>query len=107
MDFEFSPDAQAMQDTLKKSMQRHFLPANREWHHQAENGTYPLDVIEPGTRMSNLDYAPMAEIMGRPMRFIDGPDEVHLRVLARNELGKAKANRGATLPYYLVLEENT
>ena len=36
------------------------------------------------------------------MRFLDGPDEVHLRVLARNELGKAKASRGATAPYYLV-----
>jgi acyl-CoA dehydrogenase len=88
MDFEFSPDSVAMQDTLKKFMQRHILPANREWHHVAESGSYPLDVIEPlktlakeaglwnlflpglkedepGTRMSNLDYAPMAEIMGR------------------------------------------
>jgi len=88
MDFEFSPDALAMQDTLKKFMQRHVLPANREWHRLADGGTYPLDVIEPlkkqakeaglwnlflpglredepGTRMSNLDYAPMAEIMGR------------------------------------------
>jgi acyl-CoA dehydrogenase len=36
------------------------------------------------------------------MRFFDGPDEVHLRVIARNELGKAKANRGSTAPYYLV-----
>jgi len=88
MDFEFSPEALAMQDTLKKFMQRHVLPANREWHRLADSGTYPLDVIEPlkklakeaglwnlflpglredepGTRMSNLDYAPMAEIMGR------------------------------------------
>ncbi|OWW18279.1 acyl-CoA dehydrogenase family protein [Noviherbaspirillum denitrificans] len=88
MDFEFSPDALAMQDTLKKFTERHILPANREWHRLAESGTYPLDVIEPlkklakeaglwnlflpglrddepGTRMSNLDYAPMAEIMGR------------------------------------------
>ena len=28
---------------------------------------------------------------GRAMRFLDGPDEVHLRTIARDELGKAKA----------------
>ena len=39
---------------------------------------------------------------GRAMRFFDGPDEVHLRVLARSELAKAKANRGATAAYYLL-----
>ena len=37
---------------------------------------------------------------GRAMRYFDGPDEVHLRVLARNELAKARANRGSTAPYY-------
>ncbi|HEU0203767.1 MAG TPA: acyl-CoA dehydrogenase family protein, partial [Burkholderiaceae bacterium] len=37
---------------------------------------------------------------GRAMHFLDGPDEVHLRVLARAELDKAKANRGATASYY-------
>jgi acyl-CoA dehydrogenase len=39
---------------------------------------------------------------GRAMRFLDGPDEVHLRVVARNELAKAKASRGSTAPYYLI-----
>ncbi|BAL24612.1 acyl-CoA dehydrogenase family protein [Azoarcus sp. KH32C] len=39
---------------------------------------------------------------GRAMRFFDGPDEVHLRVLARSELDKAKANRGGTAAYYLL-----
>jgi len=39
---------------------------------------------------------------GRAMRFLDGPDEVHLRVVARNELGKAKAKMGSTAPYYLI-----
>jgi acyl-CoA dehydrogenase len=37
---------------------------------------------------------------GRAMRFLDGPDEVHLRVVARAELAKAKANRGATSVYF-------
>ena len=88
MDFQYSEPSLAMQETLREFMQRHVLPANAAWHRQAESGTYPLDVIEPlkalareaglwnlflpglrddepGTRMSNLDYAPMAEIMGR------------------------------------------
>jgi len=88
MDFEFSAEAQAMQDTLRRFMAREVLPVNDAWHRLAEAGTYPLEVIEPlkakaktaglwnlflpglkpdepGTRMSNLDYAPMAEIMGR------------------------------------------
>jgi acyl-CoA dehydrogenase len=39
---------------------------------------------------------------GRALRFIDGPDEVHLRAIARNELARAKATRGATAPYYLL-----
>jgi acyl-CoA dehydrogenase len=39
---------------------------------------------------------------GRAMRFFDGPDEVHLRVLARKELDKARANRGGTAAYYLL-----
>ena len=37
---------------------------------------------------------------GRAMRYFDGPDEVHLRTLARVELAKARANLGATAAYY-------
>ncbi len=37
---------------------------------------------------------------GRAMRFVDGPDEVHLRVVAKNELARAKANAGATAAYF-------
>jgi len=36
---------------------------------------------------------------GRAMRFLDGPDEVHLRTIARAELSRAKANPGATSAY--------
>ncbi|NYT64436.1 acyl-CoA dehydrogenase family protein [Alcaligenaceae bacterium] len=39
---------------------------------------------------------------GRAMRFFDGPDEVHLRAIARTELKKARENLGATAPYYRV-----
>jgi acyl-CoA dehydrogenase len=88
MDFEFSPEAQQMQQTLRRFIEREVLPRDGEWHRLAESGTYPLQVVEPlkarakaaglwnlflpglkadepGTRMSNLEYAPMAEIMGR------------------------------------------
>lgn len=88
MDFQFSQEVSAMQDTLQRFMERHVLPANLDWHRSAESGAYPLSVIEPlkalareaglwnlflpglrpeepGTRLTNLEYAPLAEIMGR------------------------------------------
>ncbi|MCH8506016.1 MAG: acyl-CoA dehydrogenase family protein [Ectothiorhodospiraceae bacterium] len=37
---------------------------------------------------------------GRAMRFLDGPDEVHLGVVAREELRRARETRGQTAPYY-------
>jgi acyl-CoA dehydrogenase len=45
---------------------------------------------------------PLADLWtwGRAIRFADGPDEVHLRTVARAELAKARANRGSTAPYY-------
>lgn len=36
---------------------------------------------------------------GRALRFVDGPDEVHLRTIARNEIKKAKENRRAMADY--------
>ncbi len=64
------------------------LPSLAEWHRWSDAGIYPLDLMQdlkararalglwnlflpslhddqPGTRLSNLDYAPLAEIMGR------------------------------------------
>jgi acyl-CoA dehydrogenase len=37
---------------------------------------------------------------GRALRFMDGPDEVHLRTLARLELGRARARGGASAAYF-------
>jgi acyl-CoA dehydrogenase len=34
------------------------------------------------------------------MRFLDGPDEVHLKVIARDELKRAKANMGRNLAHF-------
>ena len=42
---------------------------------------------------------------GRAMRFLDGPDEVHLRTVARAELRRAKETRGSTAPYFTLTED--
>jgi acyl-CoA dehydrogenase len=88
MDFSYSPKVEALRAQLSAFMEQHVLPENTRWHRLAESGVYPLDVVEPlkekakaeglwnlflpglrpdepGTRLSNLEYAPLAEIMGR------------------------------------------
>ena len=88
MDFEHSHQAQALQQRLGDFMQRYVLPHNAAWHQSVQQGVYPppfledlktlareeglwnlflpgLQEGEPGTRLSNLDYAPLAETMGR------------------------------------------
>ncbi|WP_028220641.1 acyl-CoA dehydrogenase family protein [Paraburkholderia oxyphila] len=88
MDFHYSPKVQALQEKLKDFMEHHVLRANASWNRIADSGTYPLDIVEPlkaeakklglwnlflpalhddepGTRLTNLEYAPLAEIMGR------------------------------------------
>ncbi len=88
MDFDLSPRTAALRETLQRFLDDLVLPSHREWLRWADAGVYPLDVIEPlkqqaralglwnlflpelrddqpGTRLSNLDYAPLAEMMGR------------------------------------------
>lgn len=88
MDFDYSEDSHQVQHLLRRFMARHVLPRNSDWLRIAATGKYPLDIVEPlkqqaredglwnlflpeltakepGTGMSNLDYAPLAEIMGR------------------------------------------
>ena len=91
MDFEFSATSQAIQARLKDFMAEHVAPRDAEWQQTVErDGIFPPPFIdelkakaraaglwnlflphlgdgEPGTRLSNLDYAPCAEIMGRYM----------------------------------------
>ncbi|WP_191059334.1 acyl-CoA dehydrogenase family protein [Geminicoccus harenae] len=88
MDFAYSPKVEELRTRLQAFMADHVLPEHRRWTRLAEAGTYPLEVIEPlkeraradglwnlflpglkpdepGTRLTNLEYAPLAEIMGR------------------------------------------
>ena len=88
MDFAPSPLARQLQTRLAAFMDRYLLPYNAAWHAAVQAGDYPppfledlkalareeglwnlflpaLDADEPGTRLCNLDYAPLAETMGR------------------------------------------
>jgi len=88
MDFAYSPKMLDLQAKLRAFMEGLILPNNERWHREVEEGAYPLDLIdelkaaaktqglwnlflpalrehEPGTRLTNLEYAPLAEIMGR------------------------------------------
>ncbi|MHB1249535.1 MAG: acyl-CoA dehydrogenase family protein, partial [Polaromonas sp.] len=42
---------------------------------------------------------------GRALHLMDGPDEVHLRTVARHELAQARARAGATAGYFTTPEQ--
>ena len=88
MDFAYSDTVRELQERTRNFMQRHALPVNNDYLRIAESGRYPLALIddlkakakseglwnlflpglrpgEPGTRLSNVEYAPLAEIIGR------------------------------------------
>jgi acyl-CoA dehydrogenase len=88
MDFAHSAKVEALRKQVAAFMDQHVLPENRRWLAIAERGGYPMEVIEPlkekaraeglwnlflpglradepGTRLNNIEYAPLAEIMGR------------------------------------------
>jgi acyl-CoA dehydrogenase len=88
MDFEYSPKVQALRKRLKAFMEEHVYPNDRSWweHVRSERRWEPVPLIEelkPKARaaglwnlflphsprapegLSNLEYAPLCEIMGR------------------------------------------
>ncbi|RFA29957.1 acyl-CoA dehydrogenase [Alkalilimnicola ehrlichii] len=88
MDFAYSDRVEALRRELATFMDRFILPYNDEWHRETRSGRYPLTLLNdlkalakdeqlwnlflpdlpetaPGQRLSNLEYAPLAEIMGR------------------------------------------
>ncbi|MCP5265681.1 MAG: acyl-CoA dehydrogenase family protein [Burkholderiaceae bacterium] len=90
MDFAYSDKVLALQRRVTDFMEDHIVPANPQWQRDVQAGIFPPPVMadlkayaksegmwnfflpglradEPGTALSNLEYAPLAEIMGRLM----------------------------------------
>lgn len=88
MDFSHSARSVALQAQLAAFIERYLLPYNAAWHRSVREGVYPpsfmedlkslareerlwnlflpgLRTNEPGQGLSNVDYAPLAEAMGR------------------------------------------
>ncbi|QCP53145.1 acyl-CoA dehydrogenase [Trinickia violacea] len=88
MDFAYSPKVEALRTQVRTFMDTHIVPRIRQWHDEVSAGQYPVSFMEdlkarareeglwnlflphlrddePGTRLTNLEYAPLAEIMGR------------------------------------------
>jgi acyl-CoA dehydrogenase len=88
MDFCYSDRVQQLRRQLMDFMDSYVMPRVGEWKQEVEAGQYPVSFMddlkalareeglwnlflpslgddEPGTRLSNLEYAPLAEIMGR------------------------------------------
>ena len=88
MNFQYPEDTQQMQRTLRQFMEQHVMPRYHDYERIAATGVYPTEVIEPlkvlareaglwnlflpglrddepGTRLTNMQYSPLAEIMGR------------------------------------------
>lgn len=88
MDFEYTPRVEALRHQLTQFMDRYVVPAMADWSREVAAGNpHPalmedlktlareeglwnlflpgLKPDEPGQRLTNLEYAPLAEIMGR------------------------------------------
>ncbi|MDO8456328.1 MAG: acyl-CoA dehydrogenase family protein [Burkholderiaceae bacterium] len=88
MDFDYSPKVQALRQRLQDFIARYVLPYNGAWHGSVAAGVFPPPFMEdlkalakeegwwnlflpglrddePGQRLTNLEYAPLAELMGR------------------------------------------
>ncbi|MGF6374362.1 acyl-CoA dehydrogenase [Paraburkholderia sp. RAU6.4a] len=88
MDFGYTPKVEALCEQLRAFMDKHIVPRIRQWHDEVNQGKYPVSFMEslkeqaraeglwnlflphlrddePGMRLTNLEYAPLAEIMGR------------------------------------------
>ena len=88
MDFSYTPKVEGLRTRVNRFMAEYIVPRIRLWHEEIEQGHFPTSFMEnlkaqaraeglwnlflpglreeePGTRLSNLEYAPLAEIMGR------------------------------------------
>ncbi len=88
MDFAYSPKTREMLARVQNFMDDHIVPRIRQYNEEIHAGNYPVSFMadlralarseglwnmflphlkddEPGTRLSNLEYAPIAELTGR------------------------------------------
>ena len=88
MNFAYSPRTEALRQQLRRFLDEHIVPRIGAWQTEVAAGQFPpsfmpdlkalaraeglwnlflpaLQTDEPGTALSNLEYAPLAEIMGR------------------------------------------
>jgi acyl-CoA dehydrogenase len=88
MDFSYSEKTTHLHAQLSSFMEDHIAPRIGPWAEEVRSGTYPVSFMddlkslareeglwnlflpglkddEPGTRLTNLEYAPLAELMGR------------------------------------------
>ncbi|UAW99330.1 acyl-CoA dehydrogenase family protein [Halopseudomonas nanhaiensis] len=88
MDFTYSPRTRQLLASVQAFTQDHIVPRIAQWQREVAAGVYPVSFMddlkalareeglwnlflpalrddEPGTRLTNLEYAPLAEAMGR------------------------------------------
>ena len=88
MNFGYSPKVEDLRRRVRAFMDEHIVPRQRQWLEEVHAGHFPASFMEdlkaqakaeglwnlflphlkddePGTRLTNLEYAPLAEIMGR------------------------------------------
>ena len=118
MDLRASPAGAALHGRLQAFMERYLLPHNAAWHACVQRGEFPAPFLqdlkalarevglwnlclpqlapgEPGTRLSNLDYAPVAETMGRlpwaaEVFNCNAPDSGNMELLQRFASGSQR-----------------
>jgi acyl-CoA dehydrogenase len=88
MDFSYSDKTNMMRARVRDFIDDHIVPRLPQWREELEGGSFPVSFLqdlkalakeeglwnlflpglredEPGTALTNLEYAPVAEIMGR------------------------------------------